>query len=215
MTLLLEAPLAFGAGLLSVLSPCVLPVLPIVVTGGADDHRSRPLLIVIGLAITFILMGIASALFGGLIAGVMPQIERAAGVLIALFGLLILSGINPFKRLGFLSTLNIPVGDGRWSGLLLGMTLGLIWIPCVGPVLSGILTQVAGRADLAYGVTLLAIYAAGFAVPMLAVGYLSHGARQRLRAVQKHQLAVRLISGALLLAFGLVIASSGMLAFAL
>jgi cytochrome c-type biogenesis protein len=213
MTFLFEAPLAFGAGLVSVLSPCVLPVLPIIVTGGDNDHRSRPLMIVLGLALTFVLMGIASALIGSLIAGVMPQVERAAGVLIVCFGVLLLFGVNPFKRLGFLSKLHVAPGDGRWSGLALGMTLGVIWIPCVGPVLSGILAQVAGRADTSYGIALLTVYAAGFAVPMLAVGYLSHGARQRLHALQKHQVALRLVSGGILIVFGIVIATSGMLAF--
>jgi cytochrome c-type biogenesis protein len=215
MSFLVEAPLAFGAGLVSVLNPCVLPVLPIVVTGGVHDHRSRPLLLVLGLAVTFVLMGIASALFGSLVASVMPQVERVAGVLIAVFGLMLLLDINPFKGLGFLSGLNISAGDGRWSGLVLGMTLGVVWIPCVGPVLSGILAQVAGRADLGYGIALLTLYAAGFAVPMLAVGYLSQGARQRLRALQTHQATVRLVSGAVLAAVGTVIATSGMVAFSL
>ncbi|MBK5958465.1 hypothetical protein CCR97_09630 [Rhodoplanes elegans] len=214
MSLLLEAPLAFGAGLVSVLSPCVLPVLPIIVIGGGDDHRSRPLLIVLGLSLTFVLMGIVSVLFGTLVAGVMPQIERAAGILIIGLGLLMLLDVNPFKRLGVLSRVSVSTGGGRWSGLLLGATLGVVWIPCVGPVLSGILTQVAGRAEMGHGIALLAAYAAGFAVPMLAVGYLSHGARHRLRALQQHQTAVRLVSGGILIALGIVIASSGMLTFA-
>ncbi|ALK10673.1 cytochrome c biogenesis CcdA family protein [Blastochloris viridis] len=213
MTFLVEAPFAFGAGLLSVLSPCVLPVLPIIVTGGNDDHRARPVLIVLGLALTFILMGVASALFGGLVAAVMPQVERGAGVLIAGFGVLLLLDINPFKRLGFLSGLNFVAGDRLGSGLLLGMTLGVVWIPCVGPMLSGILAQVASRADMSHGIALLTVYAAGFAVPMLAVGYLSQGARQRLRALQKHPSVVRVVSGAVLIVFGIIIASSGMLAF--
>lgn len=214
MSLLIEAPLVFGAGVLSVLSPCVLPILPIIVTGTDRDCRYRPLLIVLGLAITFVLMGVISALFGGLIGQYMQHVEKAAGVLIMLFGLAMLFGFNPFKRLGFLSNIQVHDNHGRWSGLVLGLTLGLIWIPCVGPVLSGVLAKVAGRGELGYGIVLLLIYAAGFSLPMLLVAYLSHATRKRLQSLLRHPLAIRIASGLVLIVFGAIITFSGMLAFA-
>lgn len=214
MSLMLEAPLAFGAGVLSVLSPCVLPILPIIVTGTERDCRYRPLLIVLGLAITFVLMGVVSALFGGLIGQYMQHVERGAGVLIMLFGLAMLAGFNPFKNLGFLSNIHVQDNHGRWSGLLLGLTLGIIWIPCVGPVLSGVLAKVAGRGELGYGIILLGIYAAGFSLPMLLVAYLSQATRKRLQFFLRHPLAIRIASGLVLVVFGAIITFSGMLAFA-
>jgi cytochrome c-type biogenesis protein len=202
--------LAFAAGLASVASPCVLPVVPLLVTGTAEDHRWRPALVVLGLAASFIAMGVAMSLFGGAIGPALPMLEKWVGGLLVLFGLLLVAGLNPFKRLTWLQAIRAP-GGGRWSGLLLGASLGLVWIPCVGPILSGVLATVAARGSVAVGVALLGVYAAGFAVPMLAVGYGSQALRQRVRAVAAHPVAVRWASGLVLLAFGGLILKKGML----
>lgn len=201
--------LSFGAGLASVASPCVLPVVPLLVTGTADDHRARPALIVAGLAASFVVMGVLTSLFGAAIGPAVPRLEKVVGVLVVVFGLLLLADVNLFKRLGGLSRLG--AGGGRTSGLVLGLTLGLVWIPCVGPMLSGVLATVATRGSLATGVILLLAYSAGFAVPMLLVGYGSQALRQRVRAVAAHPVAVRWASGLLLVAFGAVILQRGML----
>jgi cytochrome c-type biogenesis protein len=132
------------------------------------------------------------------------------GGLLVLFGLLLLADVNVFKRLGWLQAIRAP-GGGPWSGLLLGASLGLVWIPCVGPILSGVLATVAARGSVAVGVALLGTYAAGFAVPMLAVGYGSLALRQRVRAIAAHPVAVRWVSGLVLLAFGVLILRKGML----
>jgi cytochrome c-type biogenesis protein len=205
-----SAGLAFLAGLASVASPCVLPVVPLLVGGTAEDHRARPALVVAGLAASFVAMGALTALFGGAIGPSLPRLEKAVGVLVVAFGLLLLLGVNLFKRLTWLQALPAP-GAGRWSGLLLGASLGLVWIPCVGPVLSGVLATVAAQGSLAAGVALLAVYATGFAVPMLLVGYGSQALRQRVRAVAAHPGLVRWASGLLLVAFGVVILRKGML----
>jgi cytochrome c-type biogenesis protein len=205
-----SAVLAFGAGLASVLSPCVLPVVPLIVTGTAEEHRSRPALVVLGLAASFVAMGVLMALFGATVGPLMPGLEKAVAVLVILFGLLLLLDVNLFKRLGWLQRIQ-PGGGGRWSGLLLGASLGLVWIPCVGPLLSGVLATVASDGRLATGVALLLVYSAGFAVPMLAVGYGSRALRLRLRALASRPLVVRWGSGLVLVAFGLVILRKGML----
>jgi cytochrome c-type biogenesis protein len=94
---------------------------------------------------------------------------------------------------------------------LLGLSLGLVWIPCVGPMLSSVLAMVATKGSLAAGVGLLLVYAAGFAVPMLAVGYGSQALRLKVRALAQRPALVRWASGLLLVAFGLVILTQGML----
>jgi cytochrome c-type biogenesis protein len=202
--------LAFLAGLASVASPCVLPVVPLLVTGTAEDHRSRPALVVAGLAASFVAMGALTALFGGAIGPFLPHLEKVVGALVLAFGVLLLLGVNLFKGLTALQSVRAP-GAGRWSGLLLGASLGLVWIPCVGPVLSGVLATVASRGSLAAGVGLLGVYAAGFAVPMLLVGYGSQALRQRVRAVSAHPVVVRWASGLVLVAFGILILRKGML----
>lgn len=202
--------LSFGAGLASVASPCVLPVVPLLVAGRADDHRSRPALVVAGIAASFVAMGVLTSLFGAAIGPSLPRLEKVVGAIVVAFGLLLLADVNPFKRLTFLQRVGAG-GDGRWSGLLLGASLGIVWIPCVGPMLSGVLATVATRGSLAAGVVLLLAYALGFALPMLAVGYGSQALRQRVRAVASHPLLVRWASGLLLVAFGAVILTKGML----
>ena len=198
------------AGIASIASPCVLPVVPIIVTGTEADHRHRPLLIVLGLSLSFIAMGILTSLFGGAIAGTMPVLEKVAGILILLFGLLMLFDINLFKKLTLFSNIQSH-SRGRWSGLVMGLTLGLVWIPCVGPMLAGVLTLVATDGRLSTGLILLACYSLGFAIPMLLIGYASQSVRQRIKQVNAHPLAIRLISGGLLIIFGILILTQGML----
>lgn len=207
---LTSAFMALLAGLASVASPCVLPVVPIVVTGSAEDHRHRPLLIVAGLSVGFIAMGAATSLLGGAIAPAMPVLEKVAGGAIILFGVLMLFGFNLFKNLQFFNRLG-GGGKGRWSGLLLGVTLGLVWIPCVGPMLSGVLTLVATQGSVLSGMLLLAFYSLGFAIPLLIAGYASQSLRQRMRLVNAYPLAVRVVSGLILIGFGLAILNLGML----
>lgn len=202
--------LTFGAGLASVASPCVLPVVPIIVTGTADDHRWRPALVVAGIVTSFVIMGVVTSLFGAIIGPALPWLEKAVGVLVVTFGLLLLADVNVFKKLTLLQRVRSPSG-GRWSGLVLGLSLGLVWIPCVGPMLSSVLATVAANGTLAAGVVLLVVYSLGFAVPMLAVGYGSQGLRQRIRSVAARPIAVRWASGLLLVAFGAIILRKGML----
>jgi cytochrome c biogenesis protein CcdA len=205
-----ELAMAFGAGLASVASPCVLPVVPLLVTGTAEDDRARPALVVVGLAASFVIMGVLTSLFGAAIGPALPSLERAVAALIIAFGLLLLLDVNLFKGLGWLQRLG-PAAGGRWSGLLLGLSLGLVWIPCVGPMLSSVLAMVAARGTLPGGVALLLVYSAGFAVPMLAVGYGSQALRQRIRRLGAHPLVVRWASGLLLVGFGALILAQGML----
>ena len=199
------------AGIVSVASPCVLPMIPIIVTGTHDDHKYRPLLIVAGLSFSFIMMGAVTAIFGGAVAGIMPLVEKAAGIVIILFGLFMLLGVNLFKNLTFLYKIQQVQSKGRWSGLLLGITLGIIWIPCVGPMLSGVLALVATQGELATGLILLAFYSLGFSIPMLLAGYASQSFRNKIRVINAHPTAIRVISGLLLIGFGWYIFTSGML----
>lgn len=202
--------LSFGAGLASVASPCVLPVVPIIVAGTTDEHRWRPALVVAGVATSFVAMGVATSLFGATVGPAVPALEKIVAVLVVASGLLLIAGVNLFERLAFLQRIRAPA-RGPWSGLLLGLSLGLVWIPCVGPLLSSVLAMVAARGTLAAGVALLLVYSLGFSVPMLAVGYGSRSLRTRLRLVASHPVAVRWASGLLLVALGAVILRKGML----
>lgn len=199
------------AGVASIASPCVLPMVPIIITGTNDDHKYRPLLIVTGLSLSFIMMGVLTSFFAGAVAGVMPMVEKGVGVVVILFGLSMLFGINVFKKFTFFYKAQEFQSKGKWSGLILGMTLGIIWIPCVGPMLSGVLALVATQDKIASGMVLLAFYSLGFSIPMLLAGYASQSVRHKIRAVNSHPMAIRLVSGLLLIVFGYYILTAGML----
>lgn len=205
--------IVFGAGLASVLSPCVLPVVPIIVTGNGKESRMRPLLIVAGLSITFIAMGVLSTLFGAVIGPLMFKMEKGVGILIALLGILLMFGSNPFKSITLFTKL-AEQSNGRMNGLVLGLLLGLIWIPCVGPVLSGVLALVAASGGMAKGILLLLVYSAGFSVPMLIAGYATHFFRTRFRVIAGHSRIINIASGLILVSLGLFIAVKGVVGFA-
>jgi cytochrome c-type biogenesis protein len=204
--------LAVGAGLASVLSPCVLPVVPVIVAGAEGKDRLRPFLIILGLAITFMAMGAISSLFGALLIGRTRYIELAGALVIMIMGLIVVFDVGIFKRLYRLSNIRVK-GEGRFSGLFLGMALGLVWVPCIGPFLSSILTMVGTSGQLTQGVTLLAFYSLGLAIPMLAVAYSSHFLQDRFRALSRHEVVFRYVSGSILIAFGLYSILIGNLAF--
>jgi len=201
--------LAFLSGIASVLSPCVLPVLPIVAAGSERDHRLRPILISIGLAISFMIMGVLTSLAGARLAGQMRTIEIISGLLVAIMGALLLLGIDAFKRLSFLQQFSPKIGVGPFSGLLVGMALGLVWIPCIGPFLSSVLTLVATQGNLVHGILLLAMYSLGLSIPVMIAGFASRWFRSQTQGLRKYALMVRLLSAFLLIAFGVFIATRG------
>jgi len=204
--------LAVSAGLASLLSPCVLPVVPIIMVGGQTKDRWRPLLVVLGLSISFMAMGAVTSLFGSLLIGRTRTIELVGAAVIMALGLMVILDLSVFKRLSRLSNLRVPT-EGRLSGLILGMALGLIWIPCVGPFLSSILAMVGTSGQVSRGVALLGFYSLGLAIPMLIIAYSSHVMRNKLRWVGQHEVWVRYISGGILIAFGLYAMIFGNLAF--
>ena len=116
--------------------------------------------------------------------------------------------INIFKKITVFNKIQ-STSTGKWSGLFIGLTLGLIWIPCIGPMLSGALTMVATDGTLVSGVTLLLFYSIGFSIPMIIAGYSSQYFRQKVSFLYEHPLAVRFISSSILILFGIYILTNG------
>ena len=204
--------MAIGAGLASVLSPCVLPVIPIVMAGSERDDRLRPLMVVTGLSLSFMAMGAVSSLFGALLIGKTRYIEIAASTIIVLMGLMVIFDMSLFKRLTCFSSIQVK-GQGRLGGLILGLSLGLIWVPCVGPFLSSTLAMVGTSGQLAIGIALLGFYSLGLAIPMLIIGYSSQWLQSRIKSLLKHEAILRYVTGGTLLAFGLYQIIQGNMAF--
>jgi cytochrome c-type biogenesis protein len=204
--------LAVGAGLASVMSPCVLPVIPIIMAGAERKDRLRPLILVLGLSISFMAMGAISSLFGAMLVGRTRYIELAGSFIIIAMGLMVIFDVSIFKRIHVLSNLHVK-GEGRFGALILGMALGLVWVPCVGPFLSTILTMVGTNGQLTYGVILLGFYSMGLALPMLLVAYSSHLLQNRIKTLARHDKIFRYVSGGVLVAFGLYSVVAGNFAF--
>lgn len=204
--------MAVGAGLASVLSPCVLPVVPIIMAGADREDKLRPLIVVAGLAIAFMAMGAVSSLFGSMLVGKTRYIEIAGSAIIVLMGLMVIFDMSVFKKMYRLSNVQVK-GEGRVGGLLIGLSLGVIWVPCVGPFLSSVLTMVGTSGQFLSGIVLLGFYSIGLGVPMLIVAYSSQVIQNRIKSLLRHDTILRYVTGGTLVIFGMYSIVRGNAAF--
>ena len=194
---------AFIAGIISVASPCVLPLIPAIFAYSTEKGKLRPIAIVLGLSISFTLMGIVTSAFGSTFRSYLGYLNIIAEIFIIGFGLAMLFELNVFNALGKLSSMRVNKEEGLLGGLLLGMSLGIIWIPCVGPILGTILTMVAVSADITYGAMMLFVYSLGFAIPMLMIAYSANISSAKLGGIAKYDVFIKRAAGAVLIAVGL------------
>jgi cytochrome c-type biogenesis protein len=176
---------AFLAGLLSFLSPCVLPLIPsyasfipgmgldeLTDSAGRTVHDRGRLflhggLFVLGFSAVFIALGASATALGSAFQQSSLWIERLGGVLLVLFGLVL---IGALRVPGASRDLRVHLADkpaGYAGTVLVGVAFGAGWTPCIGPVLGGILTLAAATASVAEGTALLAVYSAGLAIPFV------------------------------------------------
>jgi cytochrome c-type biogenesis protein len=169
---------AFGAGLLSFLSPCVLPLVPSYVTfitgmSFEDAARARrhalthALLFVLGFTIVFVLLGAGATTLGRVLVAYRDVVARAGGVLVIVFGLFLLGVFNlgAFQRERRVHLADKPAG--YLGTVLVGIAFAAGWTPCIGPVLGAILTYNLGADDVGRGALMLLAYALGLAVPFV------------------------------------------------
>lgn len=209
---------AFAAGLLSFLSPCVLPLVPSYlgfITGFTinemTDRRRiamiHAVLFVLGFTLIFMLLGATATALGRVLKYYEVWIQRVGGALVVLFGLYCLGVF----RLAFLdqdSRLHLdrkPVG--YLGSVLVGIAFGAGWTPCLGPILGGILTLAATEASLPRGMLLLGVYSLGLAVPFLLAAYAAESFLGWFQRFRRYLPWVQRITGVLLIAVGLLIAT--------
>ena len=193
---------AFVAGIISVFSPCVLPLLPAILAYSTEKGSLRPLAIVVGLSISFTTMGIATSMVGSVFRQYFAYLSILAAGVIIILGISLVFELDMPRFLSTLSNLNVG-GKGLLGGLLLGLSLGVIWMPCVGPILGAILTLVAVEGDIVYGALMLFIYSLGFAIPMLLVAYSASFSSARLGTVSRYDVLIKKIAGVALVAVGI------------
>lgn len=222
MTTHIGLPVAFAAGILSFLSPCVLPLVPSYasfLTGMTYDEltvgdRAGPvrwavlvhgLLFVVGFSLVFIALGASASYLGALLRTHALWLQRVGGVLIVLFGLHVIGvlrvpGLERERRFQLASK---PTGYA--GSVLAGVVFAAGWTPCIGPVLGGILTLAATGGGTANGVRLLAVYSAGLAIPFLATSLLLGRFLSGSRRIRRWLPFMNRISGALLVLVGVLL----------
>jgi len=215
-SLLLAIPIAVAAGLISFLSPCVLPLVPgylAYVTGmlGVDlgeARRGRLLLgtslFVLGFSVVFISFG---ALFGGLgslFLEYSEQITRVLGVFTIVFGLAFM-GLVPWLDRGWHPQQRPSVGLA--GAPLLGVLFGIGWTPCVGPTLAAVQTLAIDQASAARGALLTAAYCVGLGLPFLLVAVAFRRTAGAMAFVKRHYVAVMRIGGGMLVLLGVLMVS--------
>jgi cytochrome c-type biogenesis protein len=211
--------IAFAAGVLSFLSPCVLPLIPsyLSLVGGVSvqelgDKRRlrsrvfrRTVLFVLGFSTVFILLGVLFSSTGGFLTGATQIVNIVAGSLVILLGLNFV--FNFWKFLNFEKRLHMrssPTGSA--GALLLGMAFGAGWTPCVGPILASILFLAGSSGQILQGTLLLAVYSLGLGLPFVLAGlFFSQFLKQRER-MKGHFDTLRIVSGVFLVFIGLLIA---------
>jgi cytochrome c-type biogenesis protein len=205
--------LAFSAGLLSFISPCVLPLIPsylTFVTGVGFDELGNArraafvhaLLFVLGFTLIFIALGASATVLGRLLITYRVWITRIGGALVVLFGLYLLGVVRiaAFDRERRVHLANKPVG--YLGSVLVGVAFGAGWTPCLGPILGAILTYTAATADLSRGLPLLLAYSLGLALPFLLAAVAVERFLETVTRLRPHLARVSQVSGALLVIVG-------------
>jgi cytochrome c-type biogenesis protein len=215
-------PFAFIAGVLSFLSPCVLPLLPSYVsfitgvsfedlTGGMDRKRIRFLTVINSLAFiagfstVFIALGVSSSVIGTLLFQYLDVIRIVGGLLVIIFGLFIAG----FLKLDFLmKDKKIRLGGkpaGYAGTFLVGMTFAAGWSPCIGPILGAILVYAGSTGSMVYGLQLLAVYSLGLAVPFFLSAIAINAFLSYSRKLARYMRVIMIISGVVLIVFGIML----------
>ena len=210
--------LAFSAGLLSFLSPCVLPLVPAYVsylTGSSieelkDDKTKlftlyRSFGFVLGFSIIFILMGISITSLGKLLTTHKDLFRKIGGIIIIVFGM---HTLGVFKVKLFYREKRFLYFDkikGPFSSVIMGMAFAAGWTPCIGPILSSILIYATSMDSIGKGVLLLTMYSLGLAVPFILTAIAIESFTKQFRKLSKYLPIISTVSGVLMIIMGVMI----------
>ena len=223
---------AFGAGLLSFLSPCVLPLIPgylsyisglsldqmrgvpagggIAVAAGAPPEARRQVILaslafILGFSLVFVALGASASYIGQFLTSRLTLLGRIAGAIIILFGLHTMGvlRIEWLYQEKRVQTTKRPAGFV--GAVLVGSAFAFGWTPCLGPILAGILAVAATQNTVGHGVRLLAAYSLGLGVPFLAAALAINRFFVAFAKIRRHYHAIELVSGALLVVIGVLI----------
>ena len=210
---------AFGAGLLSFLSPCVLPLVPVYFASlcgpdiyDAGHSRFRVTLLlhslsfVVGFSIIFTMLGAIAGITGYAISLSSTLLNTIAGSVLIAFGVFMLAALK-IPWLNYEKRVSPSVGrkTGYLRSLIIGAAFCLAWTPCVAPMLGGILALASVRATAWEGAYLLAVYSLGLGVPFLVIGAAFDSIMPLVRRIQRYSSLIYVISGLLLITMGILV----------
>lgn len=225
-TYLVQLVIAFGAGVISFISPCVLPLLPGYLSmmsgysaaqleqGEVSSGRMVRviLLFILGFTLVFAALGAAATSLGGFLRDNLTALTRVAGILIIVFGLLMVA--MAVSNRGFLATVSQerkvhvrPSRLGRWAPPVMGAAFGFGWSPCIGPVLTVILAAASVQETVWQGVFLLVSYSIGLGVPFLAAGL---GLFKFFGKLKPYLRPINIASGLFLALFGVLMVTNSL-----
>src|SRR5690348_11526606 len=212
-------PAALIAGLVSFLSPCVLPLVPpylIYLTGATIEHVENDeniatsrravmisaALFVLGFATVFVMLGASASLVGSLIRAWSAQLAIIAGLVIIVMGLHFL-GLTRIALLMRDGRLPIPRPVGLWGAYVMGLAFAFGWTPCIGPILAAILAVAASKETVAKGAGLLAVYSAGLGIPFMIAAFAVEPVTAFLARFKRRLALVERAMGALMVLTGI------------
>lgn len=182
----MEFLLAYGAGLLTLINPCVLPVLPIVLVSALNASKAGPLALAAGMSVSFVVFGVLVTAFGAGIGLTQDVLAQIGAVLMVIFGVIMI--VPAFARSFEVATAGVAAGaDARIDGLqtgslrgqfLGGLLLGTVWSPCIGPTLGGAIALASQGQNLGYVTLTMTAFALGVSTLIIVLGL---GARETIR----------------------------------
>ena len=220
---------SFGAGALSFVSPCILPLIPAYISyisgvsikelaskDKAPAFKRRivisSLFFIAGFSVIFIGMGATATTFGKLISSHIIVLRRIAGVVIVIFGL----HIAGWLRLSFLYSerkFHTRVNPSLFGSFIMGFTFAFGWTPCVGPILASILTYAATQETVTKGIQLLSVYSLGLGVPFFLTGIATGSFLKLFKKIRNYLHLIEIISGIFLIIIGGMLIFRGSLSF--
>lgn len=216
---------AFAAGVISFLSPCVLPLVPgylSYVAGARLDGPQRAKLqiltlsglFVLGFSSVFITLGASASYLGRLLLAYRYEMNIIGGAIVIAFGLFMLGGMRTMGWLYREKRFDVTMRGGRpAAAFTLGLAFGFAWTPCIGPVLGAILTVSAISTSVTAGVVLLAIYSAGLGVPFLLSAVFMRGLTQRYGALRRFGHIAHVAAGIVMIVMGVAMVTGQLTVF--
>ena len=217
-----QIAVAFIAGLVSFLSPCVLPLVPgyiSIVSGSSLDQLKASekdasllrtvllssVMFIIGFSVTFVLLGASATWIGQVLVSRRELLDKIAGLILIVFGIHVLGIVKINALYQDKRFHNVGKPRGVIGAFVLGLAFAFGWTPCLGPILAGILAIAAAQNTIGQGIRLLAAYSMGLAIPFFAAALAINQFFSAFARIRKHYHVIELASGALLVVIGILI----------